>query len=405
MAARFETALESDPAVLLRPWQHSMVALWTATSRAVGFAIDARGLIATSQRAVGNAETVEVQLTPSVKVAGRVLAADRARDVAIVWIDPKALASVTPVPLGCALPPRPLATGQDIFTIGSPLREPGGLRSGVVRRVEGRLIVSDFLLAEDGAGAPVFAADGVLVGITSREDHADEGRRNEPLAVVRIADACDVVAAAEKKMMAAAPPLATALPVEPVRPFPVDALTAAASRRAGSVAPYVTSSSVFDLAFITPVMISDARQSAVPALQDFGNWSEYVAAAPPVLLIRVTPKLVEGFWTTVARGAAMTQGMAIPSIKHFKSGFSRMQAFCGASEVTPIHPFTLEHRVAERGDVIGEGLYVFDPGALGPQCGTVKLVLYSEKEPGKGQTRVIDPKVIEQVWQDFTPYR
>ena len=101
----------------------------------------------------------------------------------------------------------------------------------------------------------------------------------------------------------------------------------------------------------------------------------------------------------------MSQGMAIPSIKHFKSGFSRMQAFCDASEVTPIHPFTLEHRVAERGDVIGEGLYVFDPGALGPQCGTVKLVLYLEKEPGKGQSRVIDPKVIEQVWQDFAPYR
>ena len=124
-----------------------------------------------------------------------------------------------------------------------------------------------------------------------------------------------------------------------------------------------------------------------------------------MLLIRVTPKLVEGFWTTVARGAAMTQGMAIPPIKHVKSGFSRMQAFCGESEVTPIHPFTLEHRVSERGDVIGEGLYVFDPGALGPQCGTVKLVVYSAKEPAKGQTRVIDPKVIEQVWLDFAPYR
>jgi hypothetical protein len=50
-------------------------------------------------------------------------------------------------------------------------------------------------------------------------------------------------------------------------------------------------------------------------------------------------------------------------------------------------------------------LYVFDPGALGPQCGTVKLVLYSEKEPEKGDTRVVDPGVVQQIWQDFAPYR
>jgi hypothetical protein len=39
------------------------------------------------------------------------------------------------------------------------------------------------------------------------------------------------------------------------------------------------------------------------------------------------------------------------------------------------------------------------------QCATVKLVLYSEKEPQKGDTRVVDPKVIQQIWQDFAPYR
>ncbi len=137
---------------------------------------------------------------------------------------------------------------------------------------------------------------------------------------------------------------------------------------------------------------------------DFGNWSEYVADVPPVLLIRVTPKMVEGFWTTVARGAARTQGVALPPIKHFKSGFSRMRVFCGDAEVTPIHPFKLEQRVSES-DAIYEGLYVFDPGALGPHCGTVKLVLYSEKEPAKGDTRLVDPKVLQQIWQDFAPYR
>ena len=123
-----------------------------------------------------------------------------------------------------------------------------------------------------------------------------------------------------------------------------------------------------------------------------------------MLLIRVTPKLVESFWTTVARGAAQTQGVALPPIKRVKSGFSRMRVFCGDAEVTPIHPFKLEHRVSET-DAFYEGLYVLDPGALGPHCGPVKLVLFSEKEPAKGDTRPVDPKVLRQIWQDFEPYR
>ena len=226
-------------------------------------------------------------------------------------------------------------------------------------------------------------------------------------------------------MKDAAPPVGTHLPVEPVRPFPVTALKDAAQRRVGSLSPYQMSSSDFDVAFITPVLTygaeyqakqvsgrerrrgtrpTDAEQVFVRPLMDFGNWSQYVADFPPVLLVRVTPKQVEGFWTTVARGAARTQGVSLPPIKHVKSGFSRMRVFCGDAEVTPIHPFKLEQRIA-RTDAIYEGLYVLDPGAIGPHCGPVKLVLYSEKEPGKGDTRLVDARVLQQVWQDFAPYR
>jgi len=229
-------------------------------------------------------------------------------------------------------------------------------------------------------------------------------------------------------MEKAAPPSGTHLPVEPVQPFPPDALKEAAERRPRSVEPYQISSSGFDVAFITPVLTYAAQYQAEQprrrttskdtrtpdaepglvrpdmALRDFSNWSDYVAEFPPVLLVRVTPKLAEGFWTMVARGAARTQGVSIPPIKRFKPGFARLRAFCGDAEVTPIHPFRLELRVSET-DAIHEGLYVFDPDALGPRCGTVKLVLYSEKEPEKGETRVVDPGVVQQFWQDFAPYR
>jgi S1-C subfamily serine protease len=417
--------LEADPAFLLSKWQDSVVALWTPTTRASGFIIDARGLIATNQRGVGTATATEVQLSPTVKVTANVLASDRARDVAILWIDPNAITSLKPVPLGCAQAEKPpVANGQEIFTIGSPLSQQKSMTSGTASRVELHSMKSDFILARGSAGGPVFTADGAVVGITSIQDETDASRIGESW-VVRTVDACDVVAAAEKKMKDAAPPSGSHLPMEPERPFPVDALKDAAQHRAGSLSPYQISSSTFDVAFITPVLTYGARYqeeqirgrergrgtrpaepepALVRPLMDFSNWSEYVDEFPPVLLVRVTPKQVEGFWTTVARGAARTQGVSLPPIKHFTPGFSSLRAFCGADEVTPIHPFKLELRVSES-DAIYEGLYVFDPDALGPQCGTVKLVLYSEKEPEKGDTRVVDPNVVQQIWQDFAPYR
>jgi S1-C subfamily serine protease len=394
--------LEADPAFLLPEWQDSVVALWTADTRASGFVVDAKGLVATNQRVIGTAMAVEVQLTPNIKVAARVLAADPARDVAILWIDPKVAATVRPVPLGCAqTAKRSVVVGQKIFTIGAPLREQKGMTSGTVSHVEQHAIASDLLVGTGSVGGPVFAAGGEVIGISSVGDEKERRGRLDSR-VIPVDTVCEVIASAENKMNAAAPPNGTHLPVEPVRPFPVAALEDAAKRRAGSMSPYQMSSADFDVAFITPVMTYGAKRSG--PLTDFSNWSEYVADFPPVLLLRVTPRLVESFWTTIARGAARVQGVALPPIKHFKPGFSRLRAFCGDAEVIPIHPFKMEQRVSES-DAIHEGLYVFDPGALGPQCGSVKLVLYSEKEPEKGDTREVDPKVLQQIWRDFAPYR
>ena len=416
---------ETDPAFLLLQWQDSVVTLWTPTAYASGFVIDAKGLIATNQRVVGTATSVEVQLSPSVKVAARVLDADAARDVAILWIDPKAVASVRPVPLGCAQATRAaVAGGQAIFAIDMPFRAGKGMASGTVSRVEARSITTDLRLSQGSAGGPVFTAGGAMVGITTAEEDRSSIKRVASR-VVRVDAACEVVASAEKKMKDGAPPAGTHLPVEPARAFSLNALKETVQGRAGSLNPYQVSSTEFDINFITPVNIygaqyqaeqargrsrgsgarpADVEPALVRPVLEFANWSEYVADFPPVLLVRVTPKLVENFWTTVARGAAMTQGVAIPAMKRPKSGFARMRAFCGDAEATPIHPFKIEQRVTES-EVIYEGLSVFDPGALAPECGAVKLVLYSDKQPEKADTLVVDPSVVQQIWRDFAPYR
>jgi hypothetical protein len=62
------STVETDPSFLFPQWRNSVVAIWTPTARASGFVIDAKGLVATSRRAIGDVTSADVQLSPAVKV-------------------------------------------------------------------------------------------------------------------------------------------------------------------------------------------------------------------------------------------------------------------------------------------------------------------------------------------------
>ncbi len=383
-----------DPWDVLLKWESSVVSLWTPTAHAAGALIADTGLIATNQRVIGTATTIGVQLGPETRVAAHVLVADAPRDIAILWADPAALASRTPVPTGCTGDARPaVSPGQALTALGT---RPGGVPypvPGTVMRVEPGHLRTDLGVTADGTGGPVFANGDVLVGLTTAPADAEDAN------VVAAGALCEVLAAAREKTAGSVPPARTPLRVEPTRRAPEEALAAMATRRAGSLLPYRIASSDFDIAFITPVMAYAARQGAM----DFGNWSTYVSSVPPVLLVRVTPRQVERFWTTVARGAAMTQGVALPAFTHFKPGFLRMRVTCGGVEVAPIHPLLIERRISET-DAVREGLYVFAPDDLGPQCGRVTLEIASEKTPDRRDTVVVESSVVEQIARDFAEY-
>jgi S1-C subfamily serine protease len=395
-AATSATPSETEPSVLASQWQESVVALWTPTRHASGFVVDPRGLIVTNQRVVGTATSVEAQFAPDVRVNATVLALDPVRDIAILRVNPSLVTALKPLPLECGQARPSVANGQVLSTIGADITGQKRLSLGDVTGTGPRLILSDLRVGQDSAGGPVFAA-GALIGVTTVDDR-DPGGRSDAR-VVRIDQACEVMASVEKKVAEAMPPDATHLALDP-RPVAVSALSEAVKGRAGNLSPYSMSTTDFDITFITPVHIYGAKDQVRRPVMEFGNWSEYLAEYPRALLVRVTPKMAEGLWAKVARGAAMTQGMSLPPMMRAKAGFLRMRAFCGDTEMTPIHPFMVEHRVSEK-EAIYEGLYVFDPSALGPPCGTVRLTVYSENEPDKGDARVVDQKVLQQIARDF----
>jgi hypothetical protein len=395
--------IEPDASSLLAQWQDSVVAIWTATSRGSGFLIDANGLIATDQHVIGMASSVEVQLSASVKVTGAVIVSDVMREIALVRIHPSIVASAKVLPIVCGETQEPVTVDQEITALEAPLSRLRGTSDGVVESVLANVIETDLESSAGGSGGPAFAPNGRLIGLTTLMPGPDD-RRDDRTRIVRVGRLCELITSAAEKITGTPPPAATHLPVEPLRPFPSEPAAEGARRANPSV--YRMSSSDFDVVFITPVqlMASQGRASANELPSDFSNWSEYVEATPPVLLIRVTPKLAEGFWTKVARGAAMTQGVSIPPIKRLKPDFASMRALCGDTEIVPVHPFKLEHRLTDT-DTLVEGLYAFDPGALTPACTTVTLQLFSVKDPRKADSLAVDAKTIQRVWEDFAPYR
>jgi hypothetical protein len=393
-AASASSPADADPSSLLARWQHSVVAIWTATTRGSGFLMDPTGLVVADQQVVGTASSLEVQLSQTVKVTGHVIASDVRRGIALIRINPVMVAELKVLPLECEKASEPLEVGQEVAALEAPIDRHRGSSVGAVESVLPNIIDTDLLASTGGSGGPAFAPNGRLIGVTVLVPERD-GQRPDRTRIVRVGRVCELVDTSAEAIAKAPVPTAIHLPVERVGSVP--------QPQAPAIEPnpalYRQSSENFDIAFITPSQLVGPQ-----APENFANWSEYVETTPPVVFIRVTPKLVEGFWTKVARGAAMTQGMSIPPIKRPKPNFARMRVVCGETELVPVHPFTLEHHVTDN-DTLVEGLYAFDPAAVAPTCKTLTLHLFSVKDPKQADTLVVDPKVIAAVWQDLARYR
>jgi len=88
-----------------------------------------------------------------------------------------------------------------------------------------------------------------------------------------------------------------------------------------------------------------------------------------------------------------------------------MALFCGSKEVAPITPGKIADLVnvhnpfVNVSDATYQGLYIYSPDAISPECGEVRLEIYSEKDTERPTTKVLSAKTVERVWEDFQPYR
>ena len=390
-------ATHADGAAILNKWQGSIAEIWSPTRHATGFVIDARGLIATHDRTLGEATDVEVEFGTSaadrVKVPGRVIASERTQGVTLVWVDPGAVRSRAPIAPVCTADPPTVAHEEKVVALVAGMLEPKNAINGSASHADAQSFRVDWRLEAGTAGGPVFTADGTAVGIAVGDDDSDRARRNESY-VVPLKNACSVIAAAEQKMSGAKPPAAAALRTEAGLP-PTRIATIGEAKKTSRLQPPVISASDFDIALVTPPMITGDQSSWSPRTF-FANWTAYVANAPQVLFVRASPQFEEGMWRMIARGAAATQGIVLPPLRSFNANFLRMRAFCGDVEVTPIHRFIIEMPIKDRAP-IREGLYVFALTDFGTHCASVRFDLFSEKSPNNADSRTIDPTMFAKV--------
>jgi hypothetical protein len=228
-------------------------------------------------------------------------------------------------------------------------------------------------------------------------------------------------------------PSARLLPVDPTESYPLDSLKEKIRSTKFDRREYVFTVGGFDVALVTPVLKygleeeiglaaakekgrrtkkqSQSVQNSFEPLQDMHEWEEYVGAYKPVLHVQAAPQLRETFISALGRGLAASEHMyAGPAHMKFKTDFYRMKLICGDKEIEPIQPgkaadvVNAHNAFVNVTDATYVGIYSYSPDAISPSCGKVTLRLYSEKNPDKPESKDLDQKSIDRVWNDFRPY-
>ena len=405
--------------------KNTVVTVRSESGHGTGFFVDAKGLILTNQHVVANSEYLAVQFDRTHKVLAKLIAADPQKDVALLSVNMAALPNASPAPLYRPGAGRtPVQEGERVFTIGSPLSLDKIITTGIVSKVEPHTIMSDVNINPGNSGGPLFNAAGQVIGLTTFGTRGEGGPGVS--GIVRIEEALALLDQNRANAKGTPPPGAL-LPVEPLTPYPIEGLKEALRAEKYDSRPYYFAAGDFNIALSTPPL--DYREQEEKRLQaerehkkrnkkqqtageNAGDsdapkdWEQEAGAHPAIFAIYVMPKAKEGLGSAFGRSFSLNSAAKLK----FKTDFQAMKLFCGDKEVLPIHPgkvpvtVSIQNRLVKMDDSTYKGIYVYSPDAVNPDCGQIKLEIYSSKgaEP---TVRAFDEKTVQHVWADFHAFR
>ena len=404
--------------------KNTVVTVISESGHGTGFFVDSKGLLLTNQHVVGNSEYLAVQFDREHKIAARLIAADPQKDVALLQVNLAALPNASPAPLSRASAGKPpVQEGERVFTIGSPLTLDKIITTGIISKVEPHTIISDININPGNSGGPLFNGAGQVIGLTTFGTRGDGGPGVS--GIVRIEEALALLEQNRTKVSGTPP--ANLLPVEPLTPYPVEGLKESLKVEKFDSRPYYLSAGDFNVALSTPPFDyreEEQRRLAAERTHKKRNkkndqaaenaedsdapkqWEEDAGAHPAVFGIYVMPQAKEGFGSALGRSFSVN-----PTAKlKFKTDFQRLKLFCGGKEVEPILPGRVPVTVSVRNpgvkmdDSTYKGAYLFPPDAVNPECGVVKLAIYSSKSE-EPVIKTLDEKSVQHIWADFDAFR
>src|SRR6266852_3457577 len=402
--------------------KNTVVTVRSESGHGTGFFVDGKGLILTNQHVVANSEYLAVQFDRTHKIVARLIAADPQKDVALLSVNIAALPNASPAPLYRAGAGKtPVQEGERVFTIGSPLSLDKIITTGIVSKVEPHTIMSDININPGSSGGPLFNGAGQVIGLTTFGTRGEGGPGVS--GIVRIEEA---LALLEQNRAKATLPPASLLPVEPLTHYPVEGLKDALKGEKFDPRPYYLAAGDFNIALSTPPFdyreVEERRLAAErthkkrnkksdQAAENSDDsdapkqWEEDAGAHPEVFGIYVMPQAKEGFGSALGRSFISTSAAKLK----FKTDFQRMKLFCGSREVQPIHPgrvpvtVSVRNQAVKMDDSTYKGIYLFPPDAVNPDCGQVKLEIYSSKNETP-VIKTLDEKSVQHIWADFEAF-
>jgi len=428
--SRSPGASNGDLTEQFKKLKNTVVTVISESGHGTGFFVDGKGLVLTNQHVVGQSQYLAVQFDRERKVVARLIAADAQKDVALLWVNMSALPGATPAVLARSSGGHAtVQEGERVFTIGSPLSLDKIITTGIVSKVDAHTVMSDININPGNSGGPLFNNAGHVVGLTTFGTSAERGPGVS--GVVRIEEALALLEENRAKAMGTPPP-ATLLPVEPLTPYPVEGLKAALQGEKFDPRPYYLSVGDFEVALSTPPFDYREKEenrlraertqkkrnrkdtnSPEVAQQEANredsprDWESEAGGHRAVLGIYVLPKVREGFGSALSR--SLRNGYGAANLK-FKTDFRSMKFFCGEKEVEPIHPgripltVNLRNASVKLEDSTYKGAYFYPPDAVNPQCGTVKIAIYSSKSE-EPVTKTLDGSTTTRIWADFDAFR
>ncbi len=423
----------AEETALFQQLRNGVVTVEGELGHGSGFIVDPRGLVLTNHHVIRSSKTVRVRFDQDRKVEAMILASDPQADVAVLWVNLEVFPEFVVLPL--ARPEEGEASvveGEEVLAIGSPLSQHKILTVGIVSKVEDRVIISDINVNPGNSGGPLISSLGDVVGIVTFGEQAQIGPGIS--GIIRIEEAEDALQRAQEEMATASPPSAKLLPVEPKRKFPVRGLARAITDEDYEPKHYQFGMKKYRVTVMTPVLkwylreqnrIDAARRKnkerkkkpqavkgTFDPIADLRNWVEYIGEYEAVVQILAIPEIAETKGSIFWRSLAAAGGVAMSGRYKFKAEFYEMALLCDGVEVTPIGRSKIE-RVGQLSSYSGfrshytfEGFYTYPYEVFDPEkCRQLKLRVYSEADPSTPSDKLIDPKIVQQVWTDFEPYR